>query len=348
MENEEEKIDIDFEESTDQSEAVSSSPSIINTIGDVIDETVDAVTGLGEGAELGSEADLGADANANAEPNPTLLNTIGNAVNETVNGLGLGANAEAEAKVEEAAVAPKPKTRKKTPFTNSTKTRKARKQKIYPSVKTADEWVRYKASYPKLYDVSPEGDYYTDPVLESGERQTTATIQPKVYYRSDERQLKERYDERDAKVAEAEDAYATARKELMEVMNSYRAGVALTSEVVIANMKVADAEKVRNKYAYHKHESYFVDPRPPLMQLDFDVRYVSPEKRFPFEVIRFGIDRFPWEFHYSDTLASPVVVVEEPQAQPEPQQEEREFSKAQIGAIIGKKRALTRPPMPKF
>lgn len=338
MENEEEKIDIDFEMGNENPPQT-----------DIIENN------LPDLALADQETDL---ALAEEQAEPTILNTIGDMVEESIAAI-TGTEGEGEAVApavvpeqvvpEQVAPSTKPKTRKKNLLKNSTRTRKARKEKIHASAKTADEWVRYKINDPTLYSVSPEGDYYTDPLLKSGERQTTATIQPKVYYQADQKQLKERYAERDAKVAEAEDAYSNARKELMEIMNSYRAGVALTSEVVLANMKVADAEKVRNKYAYHTYGPYFVDPRPALVDLQFDIHYVAPEKRNPYNVVRYGINRFPWEFHYSDTLPPvEIIPVEQPAGQEVQAEPTRELSQAQIGAIIGKKRALTRPPMPKF
>lgn len=290
----------------------------------------------------------------------SLLNTIGNVVEQTVDAAATAAATLVGADTEvgtntNAATAAAPKTRKKpaadTTATTKTRKRRTKKERIHASAKTADDWIKYKILDPTIYGVSPEGDYYTDPLLKSGIRETTATIQPKVYYPASENQLKASYAERDSKVAEAEGTYSTARKELLEVMKSYHAGVALTSEVVLANMKVAEAEKVRNKYAYQTYDSYYMEPRPSLMSLDFDVRYVASAKKNPYNVVRFGIDRFPWQFHYSDSL-EPVVpvapVLAETKEEGAAAEAPRELSTAQIGAIIGKKRALTRPPMPRF
>jgi hypothetical protein len=342
----EEKIDIDFQ--------AEEGPTLLNTIGNVVDEASKVVEDIGSAAVEGAE-------------------TVGDAVME-------GAEAvQALIPVPVAAEPPKVpiRTRRAKPAVvvanaaNATnvantknrpvpKTRKAKKAKN-PVASTVDEWIRYKTDSPAAYTTTADGLYYSAPLDKDGVRANEGTLQPKAFFRDTTAAVIEKYKARDTgeESQKIDTEYAGAKVELRRLYNEYKEAKrnptvtrnifnASLSGVINANRRVMEAEQVRNKHYGRTCSIELVAPQPELDQVQFDMfANYNPQiiPKYLDEMSACRMNRFPWSYFYTDVqpIQAPIEPVgQESLSQVGGSSETTHYSEDQKRAIAGRRISLWR------
>jgi hypothetical protein len=353
----EEKIDIDF--SADQEQ-----PTLLNTIGNVVEEASKVVEDIGSAAVKGAEAVV-----EGAETVGDVVMEGAETVGETVQAL-IPAPVSVEPpkvpvrtrRVKPSVVAANTTVAAATANTKNRpvpKTRKVKKAKN-PVASTVEEWVRYKAESPAAYTTTADGLYYSAPLDKDGVRANEGTLQPKAFFRDTMVAIVEKYKARDTgEEAQKIDAeYAAAKVELRRLYNEYVEAKrnptvtrnifnASLSGVINANRRVMEAEQVRNKHYGRTCSIEIVDPQPELDKVQFDmfVGYnPATIPKYKYEMSACRINRFPWSYFYTDVqpMQAPV---EEPVDQVQMgggSAEQTHYSEAQKRAIAGKRISLWR------
>ena len=362
----EEKIDIDFQ--------AEEGPTLLNTIGNVVDEASKVVEDIGSAAVEGATATV----DAVGDVADAVGETVG-AVAETVglDTVDTGADAGAVIPAPVAAEPPrvpirtrrvKPSVIANTPAPvantnekkrNVPKTRKAKKAKN-PVASTVEEWVRYKTESPAAYTTTADGLYYSAPLDNDGTRSNEATLQPKAFFRDTTEAVVQKYTARDTSqtAKDLDAAYAAAKVDLRRLYSEYLEARrnptstrntfnASLSGVINANRRVMEAEQLRNKHYGRTCSIELIKPEPELNQVQFDMfANYSPQviTKYMDKMSACRINRFPWSYFYTDVQPM-VVVAPEPVAEPEQLgggSEPAHYSEAQKRVIAGRRIALWR------
>ena len=346
----EEKIDIDFSVEEEQ-------PTLLNTIGNVVEEASKVVEDIGsatiEGAEtVGDVVMEGVEAVQAIIPAPVAAEPPKVPVRtrraKPAVVLANAANAANAANVANTKNRPVPKTRK------------AKKAKN-PVASTVDEWIRYKTDSPAAYTTTADGLYYSAPLDKDGVRANEGTLQPKAFFRDTTAAVIEKYKARDTgeESQKIDTEYASAKVELRRLYNEYKEAKrnptvtrnifnASLSGVINANRRVMEAEQVRNKYYGRACSIELVAPQPELDQVQFDMfaNYNPPTiPKYLDEMSACRMNRFPWSYFYTDVQPMVAVASVEEEGK-EPTQlgggSETHYSEDQKRAIAGRRISLWR------
>jgi len=202
-----------------------------------------------------------------------------------------------------------------------------------------DEWFKQKVKYPTKYTMTPEGDLQTP----SGK---VFELNPQVSASAE--YIKSKFDARNQKRKEAEEAYVIAKRELFEIIQSYRSSAKTNTDasiVMIANQKVHDAECILNSIAKEPRE---IDLLEGLRnnQLYSEDSYNTAKIAEP--VIAGTYTTFHWNNFFMDKPQEPIPdeAPEEEEdegqqggEQPKTKKEKTPEEKARIWAIIRAKKA---------
>jgi uncharacterized protein (UPF0218 family) len=197
------------------------------------------------------------------------------------------------------------------------------------SIQSVDDWVKFRVKNPAKYGFTPQGDLL-------GADQSVVEMIPKVS--ADPAVIQQRLDERFAKIKEAEEAFTQARRQLHEITNQYRAGIATVGDVVAANQAVHVADCAIALVAKY--------PR----RLDLDKEYIFRDlhlddfynvRKFPDAVIDVEYTSFPQSLFWSDRSQEKITLETLAEEDATKQAEEAQAKKnaARTGAIIGANRA---------
>lgn len=354
---EEEKIDLDFD--------VEQQTPLLNTIGDVASKAI--------GTFAGEMGDVVETIEGISE---TVVRDVGDAV-ETVGTVVTGAIVPAFIPVPPPSPpSPPPKTvvrtRRVKPsiIVNSingnakkiTKTKKATKMKI-PVVSTVEEWIKYKTIHPNAYTTSPDGLYYSAPLMENGTHESEATLQPKAFFRDTVEAVKQKYINRDTgeESTKIDDAYSEAKVNLRRLYNEFLEAKrnptstrnvfnATLSGVINANRRMKEVEQIRNKHYGRTCSIEIVTPQPALDDVQFDMfTNYSPANppMYMDEMVACRLNRFPWSYFYTDT--KPTIVKKEQNGEDGKEDDqmgggkrEQEYTDAQKRIIAGKRISMWR------
>ena len=187
---------------------------------------------------------------------------------------------------------------------------------------TAEEWIELKKSFPHLYDVDEDGNFYAAPLGEDGRRENTNIIRSKTFYSDTTENIIGKFKDRDtSEEAKAlDDAYSAAKvelrslyKEFISAKNSPTASLnafnATLSGIIDANRRVQEAEQKRN--AYYGLRVKVENFKERLDKPDLYLNH-GDDGKVPFEVSMCRRNRFPWSYFYTDVKPmAPVLDLEE-------------------------------------
>jgi len=207
---------------------------------------------------------------------------------------------------------------------------------------TVDDWFRQKVRFPTKYTMTPEGDLITP----SGR---VFELNPKVLATPE--YIKQQFDNRNQKRKEAEQDYITAKRELHDIIQTYKNSSRTDTDaaiVMIANQKVHDAECVLNNITKENMNIILVEGLREN-ELNIDDPYNTSKIADP--VIAGEYATFNWKYFYMDKPQEtvPEQIPEDDTTsnqqggeQGEMKKEKTPEEKARIWAIIRAKKAKAR------
>ena len=220
---------------------------------------------------------------------------------------------------------------------------------------TAEEWIELKKSFPHLYDVDEDGNFYAAPLGEDGRRENTNIIRSKTFYSDTTENIIGKFKDRDtSEEAKAlDEAYASAKMELRALYKEYlsaknsptaslNAFNATLSGIIDANRRVQEAEQKRNAYYGLR---VMVENFPERLD-KYDLYFnegTDGDGKVPFEVSLCRRNRFPWSYFYTDVKPiAPALELETDQEQSGGAAVKQEFTPEQLQIIRSKQIAAWR------
>lgn len=143
---------------------------------------------------------------------------------------------------EEKSVAPN--TKKSIPKTAKVKTQTKPKEtqtrkKIYKQPQTIEEWAKARKIYPELYTYTESGDLKSAPIQPNG---LEKVIVIPSYQPATPQHMKEYFETKKAELVEPATDFSKARRRLNEMMEAYKAGQISKNDILDFNQQVHQAE----------------------------------------------------------------------------------------------------------
>ena len=236
-----------------------------------------------------------------------------------------------------------------------------RKKSTPVKATTAEEWIELKKSFPHLYDVDENGNFYAAPLGEEGQRENTNIIRSKTFYSDTAENIIGKFKDRDtSEEAKAlDDAYSAAKvelrglyKEYLTAKNNPTVGLnifnATLSGIIEANRRVQEAEQKRNAYYGLRVKVENLPERLDKYELYFN-EGTDGDGKVPFEVSMCRRNRFPWSYFYTDVKPIvPVIELDEQSGVAIAEVNKQEYTEEQKNIIRSKQIAAWRASKMRF
>ena len=230
----------------------------------------------------------------------------------------------------------KGKTRPQKSRVRETET--ARELFIEKEPQTADDWFREKLKSPTKYTMTSDGNLLTP-------KGKVIELNPKVIGTPE--YTKNQFDERNQKKREAEQSYITAKRELHEIIHTYKNSAKTDTDaaiVMIANQKVHDAECILNSIGKENRYIYTIEG---LRENELHTEDPYNTSKIADDVVAGEYSTFHWKYFFMDkpqeTVPEQIPEDDEDQQgggqQNEVKKEKTPEEKARIWAIIRAKKA---------
>lgn len=180
----------------------------------------------------------------------------------------------------------KPATRAKT--TREKKTRRKKEKPLPKKPTDLESWLEAKVEHPKFFKVDKDGDLVVPP-YNAGESEIVIEITPKAPATPEH--IKSFFEQRTKSLKEAEEAFATAKRQLKDIYVAYKREQATLDEVLEANHAAATAEAALNSLV--KYPRAFRDLKG-LVANDLNFDWYRRMK-IPVQVGTMESSVFPWK-----------------------------------------------------
>jgi len=194
---------------------------------------------------------------------------------------------------------------------------KTRKQASVPLPKrptTVEEWMEAKSKAPAFFTTTQEGDAIVPPYKE-GETQNVLAINPLVP--ANRAFVEEFFAKRTEELKAAEEEFATAKRNLHDIVRAYKRGEDSASDVAIANSQVFRAQAKVNSIAKYPRSLEKVTD---IEQYDLTFDWYRRAK-FSMPVSAYTPSAFPWkDFWMPPSLEAPIEEQDEGQEDQEGQE----------------------------
>jgi len=209
--------------------------------------------------------------------------------------------------------------------------RRAKTKDTLQQPKTKEEWLEQKLKNPYKYGMTPQGD------LGSHDGGITLELIPQVP--ASVEYIKEQFAKKDAELAEAQQAYTEAKRNLYELIQGYNSSGKNSTDaslIMIANQKVHDAECVITKISKMPIDIIEIDD---LIGKDLNINNPYDKTLIPDPVISGVYTTFHWKYFWMDKPPEkiPELIPEEEQqggGEKKKEKTEEEKQRARKWAII--------------
>lgn len=199
--------------------------------------------------------------------------------------------------------------------TDKTDKKKTRKPNVRAQPKTIEEFYDARARAPDVFTINDKGELVAPPVKEGVDIQRVFTLP--VYRELTIKEKMELETTRRETIAAAEEAVQEAQHKLREKLLEYRNGDVYASDVVIANIEVANREKELQAKAWQLRnvdEIESIDTNKILLDMPYE------ERKMGYPV--FKLRRYPINLQEQYVSETPLQEEEEPEVLAKPTENE--------------------------
>jgi len=207
---------------------------------------------------------------------------------------------------------------------------------------TVDEWLTAKAQFPKNFTVDKEGNLIVPP-LKQNESEKTIVLEPEVPATLDH--IQSFFANKRTSLKEPEEQYTSAKRNLHEVMNGYKAGLISVSDVLDANHNVHTAECTLNALAKLPRKIN-TDLTGSLQERDLTMQHYA-DRPIADTVTQVTYTTFPYNAFWMPGIQAAAeqrekeVLLQQQESKQEEVKPKRILSKEQLAIIAAKRKAAS-------